>query len=108
MQTVIQQFALGAVGQTPTPDKLDQARRIVWAIIDKAVAHDIEVDEIDGAITFMLRASSGYLVMGKLPIHDDLAVNVYNDQHPDINAGIDDIWVKHLPHSSIEDFIDLI
>ena len=103
----ILQFANGFEGETPSADTLRKAAQIVQAAIEKTAAYDIEADETDGALTFEFRLTNGYLVIGELSITGDLHANVYNDQHPDTNAGIDEIWVKRLPHASAEDLTDL-
>jgi hypothetical protein len=103
----IQQFAEGYEGETPSTNTLDQMTRIVEAAIEKAAAYDIEVDETDGTLTFELRLTNGHLVIGELTVRGDLEANVYHDQHPDTNAGIDEIWVMHLPEASAEDLINL-
>ena len=104
----ILQFANGFEGETPSTDTRHKAAQIVQAAIDKAAAYDIEADETDGALTFEFRLTNGYLVIGELSIKGDLHANVYNDQHPDTDAGIDEIWVKCLPQASPEDLTDLL
>ena len=108
LHPIVQSFAAGIAGVRPSPETLEAAAKIVEAAIKKTSEREIEVDETDGALSFELRLDRGLLVVGELSLLGNLHVNVYDDQHPNINASIEEIWVKHLPLASAEDIIALL
>ena len=57
---------------------------------------------------FELRLNRELLIVGALSIEGNLHINVYNDRHPNPDATIDEIWIKHLPHASVDDLMDLL
>ena len=107
LSPIVQSFAEGCSGVRPSADTVKTATKIVEASFQHASERDIEVDETDGALSFELRLKRGFLVVGELSLVGSLHANVYNDQHPDVSAGIEEIWVKHLPGGSAEDLIAL-
>ena len=104
---IVQSFAEGFEGVCPSAVTLETANRIVETAIQKTSEREIEVDDTDGSLSFELRLDRGLLVVGELSLAGNLHANVYNDQHPDASAGLEDIWVKHLPQASVEDLIAL-
>ena len=76
--------------------------------IEKTVQQEIGVDDVDGSLAFELRLNSGLLLIGELNINGVLRVNVYNDNEPNPDASIDEIWVSHIPQSSVTDFVALL
>ena len=107
LPAVIRSFALGFEGDKPSGATLEAAQRIVEAAMEKTVQREIEVDDTDGALTFELRLASKLLVIGELSLDGDLHVDVYNDQHPDAGAGLKEIWVDHLPQTTVKDLVAL-
>ena len=107
LDPIVQSFAEGFAGVRPSADTVKTATKIVQAAFQKASAREIEVDDTDGALSFELRVEQGLLVVGELSIAGNLHANVYNDLHPDAGAGIEEIWVRHLPEASAEDLIAL-
>ena len=108
LHPVVQAFANGFEGILPTKDTLEAASRLVEAAIEKAKASEIEVDETNGAVSFEIRLSNGHLVVGEFSVKGDLHVNVYADEHPDPDAGLDEIWVSHMPQATAADLIALL
>ena len=106
-KAVLQEFANGIEGQEPSPETLQQATMLIEAAAQKTEAYEFDFDDTDGALTFELRLSNSYLVMGELSNTGTLRANVYNDQYPNDGARISDIWVHHLPKTSAEDLINL-
>ena len=105
---IVKLFAQGLLGKTPTPDAVETARAIVQMASQKAVAKEVEFDEDDGFLSFELRLESGLLVVGELTLEGNLEANVYNDQNPDAEASIMDIWLQHLPNATKEDLFGLV
>ena len=104
---VVESFAKGFEGVRPSYSTVKTAGLIVQASMEKAAQKEIEVDDTDGALTFELRLTSGLLVIGELGLDGHLSANVYNDRHPDAGAGIEEIWVEHLPQTTAADLIAL-
>ena len=107
LNPIVQSFAEGHAGVRPSVDTVETATTIVEAAFQHASKRDIEVDDMDGALSFELRLKRGLLVVGELSLAGNLHANVYNDQHPDVSAGIEEIWVEYLPQTSAEDLIAL-
>lgn len=105
---VVESFAKGFEGVIPSDSTVETAGMIVQAAVEKASQKDIEVDDTDGSLTFELRLTSGLLVIGELDLDGHLSANVYNDKHPDAGADIDEIWVEHLPQTTVTDLIALL
>ena len=104
---IVESFATGLPGVPPSDSTLESAKMIVEAAMEKAVQKEIEVDDTDGSLTFELRLTNGLLVIGELGLDGHLQANVYNDRHPNSSAGIDEIWVEHLPQTTAADLIAL-
>ena len=102
---IVKSFAEGIAGDRPSADTVMTAAKIVEAAIEKAAEREIEVDDMDGALSFELRLKRGLLVVGELNLIGNLHVNIYDDEHPDDSASIEEIWVEHLPQTSAEDLI---
>ena len=107
LHPVVQSFANGFEGVCPSDSTLESARMIVEAAMERAVQKEIEVDDTDGSLMFELRLTSGLLVIGELGLDGHLSANVYNDRHPDACADIEEIWVEHLPQTTVADLIVL-
>ena len=107
LHPVVESFATGFASVRPSDGTLETASRIVEAAIEKTAEREIEVDDTDGSLSFELRLDSGLLVIGELSLVGNLHANVYNDRHPNASAGIEEIWVKHLPQTSAADLIAL-
>lgn len=108
LHPTVQAFGEGIADIRPEEHTRETAALIVEAATMKAVAKEIEVDDEDGALSFELRLDRGLLVVGELSIEGNLHINVYNDRHPDPDATIDDIWIKHLPQASVDDLMNLL
>ena len=104
---IIQAFARGFAGECPSASTLEAATKIVEAVAQRNSKNEIEVDDTDGALSFELRSESRLLVVGELSVGGNLHANVYDDQHPNAQASIEEIWVKHLPQASVADLIAL-
>ena len=107
LHPIIQAFAEGIADMRPAESTRETAALIVEAATEKAVAKEIEVDD-DGALSFELRLNRELLVIGELSIEGNLHINVYNDRHPNPDATIDEIWIKHMPQASVDDLMDLL
>ena len=107
LHPIVQSFASGFEGMRPSVSTVESARMIVEAAMERAVQKEIEVDDTDGSLTFELRLTNGLLVIGELSLDDHIQANVYNDRHPNACAGIEDIWVEHLPQTTAADLIAL-
>ncbi len=107
LHPIVQSFAKGFAGVRPSVSTLEIASRIVEAAIEKTVEREIEVDNTDGVLSFELRLTNGLLVIGELSLDGHLHANVYNDRHPNVCAGVEEIWVEHLPQTSATDLIAL-
>ena len=97
---IVESFSKGFGGISPSDDTIETASMIVDEATRMVSEREIEVDETDGALSFELRLKNRYLVIGELSVEGDLHANVYNDEDPNPNAGIEDIWVRHLPKVS--------
>lgn len=104
---ILYAFAKGHGEQIPSTTTLEAASQIIEAAISKAAAKEINVDETDGALSFELRLHNGLLVVGELSVGGDLQANFYRDQHPNPDAGLEDIWVNYLPSTSAEELVAL-
>lgn len=103
----LQSFSRGFEGVYPSSDTVNAARIIVEAAEEKTLQREIEFDDSDGALAFELRLTNGYLVIGELSIEGELHVDVFDDEHPDTNASIKDIWVKNLPQTTALELVSL-
>ena len=104
---IVQSFASGFEGVRPSDSTVESAKTIVEAAMEKAAQKEIEVDDTDGSLTFELRLANELLVIGELSLDGHLQANVYNDRHPNADAGIEEIWVEHLPQTTAADLIAL-
>ena len=107
LHPVVESFAEGFRGERPSDSTLETASMLVEAAMEKVSQKEIEVDDTDGALTFELRLTNGLLIIGELGIDGHLNANVYNDRRPDACAGIEEIWVEHLPQTAAADLIAL-
>ena len=105
LHPAVESFSKGFAGVYPSDDTLETATMIVEAATRMVYKREIDVDETDGALSFQLRLETGYLVISELSVEGNLHANVYNDEDPNPNASIEDIWVKHLPQVSAADLI---
>ena len=104
----IRSFAEGIAGVRPSSEVVATAVQILEAGTKNSIETEIEVDESDGVLTFEFRLKRrSLLVVGELSLDGDLRANIYNDRHPDVDAGIEEIWVEHLPQTSAEELITL-
>ena len=102
---IVETFSRGFGDTIPDEETLNAATSIVEAAFSKAANADIEVDETDGSIAIQLRSKEGFLIVGEYSVEGELQANIYNDRDPNPDAGIQDLWVRHLPNVSPEDLI---
>ena len=102
---IVEAFSRGFGDTIPGEETLKAAALIVEAASGRAANADIEVDETDGSIAIQLRSKDGFLVVGEYSVYGELQANIYNDKDPNPDAGIQDLWIKHLPNVSPEDLI---
>ena len=105
IEGIVQTFAQGVRGKHPAPETVETARLIVEAASHRASAKEIEIDEDDGLLSFELRLESGLLVVGELTPDGNLEADVFDDQNPMDEASVKEIWLKHLPNTSVEDLV---
>jgi hypothetical protein len=96
----VEAFTKGFEGVIPDSNTLEIASFIVNSALRSSKDVDLEFDDTDGSLSFQLRSQTGFLVVAELSLEGELHANIYNDENPDPNAGIEDIWIKHLPQTS--------
>ena len=106
LHPIVEAFSKGFEGTVPNQETLQAATLIVESAISRAAGADIEVDETDGSIAIQLRSEAGLLVVGEYSVKGELQANIYNDKDPNPDAGIQDLWIKHLPSVSPADLVD--
>ena len=72
------------------------------------VKGEMDYDDCDDSVFFQFRLISGLLLVGELNNEGVIHYNLYNDEHPDIDASIDQIWVAHKSPASITDLMALV
>ena len=91
-------FTRGIEGVRPDPSTVDIATRVSAAAHEKTIEPEITVD-VDGALSFDLRLSSGLLVLAELDLDGELDASVYDDR--------EGILVKRLAQATYSQLIDL-
>ena len=79
-KAALAEFAAGLDGKRPEPWVVEMAARIVNAALAKTREPDISVDDADGALSFDLELSDGYLMMAELYIDGNIDASVYDAQ----------------------------
>jgi hypothetical protein len=100
LHSEVEAFSKGFEGVIPDSNTLEIASFIVNSALRSSKDVDLEFDDTDGSLSFQLRSQTGFLVVAELSLEGELHANIYNDENPDPNAGIEDIWIKHLPQTS--------
>ena len=89
-------FSIGHDGKRPTADVVSMADRIARAAADKTVEPEITVDA-DGALSFDLRLTSGWLVLAELDLNGALDASTYDDRQG--------ILIKRLPQATDSELV---
>ncbi len=95
----VNEFAQGLEGHVPRPEIVDLARRLVGVALGKTDEPEITVD-VDGALAFDLRLSSGELMFAELSLDGVLDLSVFDDSRPET------CLVRHIPSASESEFVD--
>ena len=103
---VLHAFLDGKTSGNPSENTMETAAMILKLAQERATANEMTVGE-DGTLSFELRLNSGLLAAGELGTEGNLSLNVYQDQHPDPQADIDRIWLRHIPEASRDDLMEL-
>lgn len=94
----VRAFARGLDGVRPSGDVVDLAYRLVQVAKEKSDQPEITVD-VDGALSFDLRLSSGRLMFAELGVDGILDLTVLDD------SGRETFVVRHLSPASESQFI---
>ena len=92
----IRAFSIGHEGKRPSVSVVSMADRIAKAAGDKTVEPEITVD-VDGALSFDLRLSNGWLVLAELDLDGALDASIYDDRQG--------ILIKRLPQATDSELI---
>lgn len=95
----VREFSFGLDGGRPDNHVVDLADRLVQKVREHTEEPEITID-VDGALSFDLRLTSGLLVFAELAIVGALEVTVLND------SGSRSRVVKHLPGATESAFVD--
>ena len=95
----VREFSLGLDGERPDNHVVDLADRLVQKTQAQTEEPEITID-VDGALSFDLRLTSGLLMFAELAIDGTLDVTVLNDSGPGARL------VKHLPAVTESAFVD--
>ena len=90
---------MGLDGERPDNHVVDLADRLVQKTQAQTEEPEITID-VDGALSFDLRLTSGLLMFAELAIDGTLDVTVLNDSGPGARL------VKHLPAATEAAFVD--
>ena len=96
---VIDEFARGSLGQLPSREVVDVARRLVAEATRKTEQPEITVD-VDGALSFDLRLNNGRLMFAELAPDGTLSLSVFDDSRDEIRL------LSHVPSASELQFSD--
>ncbi len=96
----VDEFERGLEGRVPRPEIVDLARRLVGEA-RKTEEPEITID-VDGALAFDLRLSSGELMFAELNIEGVLALSVFDDSRQETRL------VSHVSSATESEFIDNI
>ena len=80
VKAAVAEFAAGLDGKRTEPWVVEMAARIANAALAKTREPDISVDDADGALSFDLELSNGYLMMAELYIDGNIDASVYDTQ----------------------------
>ena len=95
----VREFSMGLDGERPDDHIVDLADRLVQKTRAQTEEPEITID-VDGALSFDLRLTSGLLMFAELAIDGTLDVTVLNDSGPGARL------VKHLPEVTESAFVD--
>lgn len=96
---IVQEFAAGLDGVTPSPETVAIAGRLAQAVLDYTAEPALAVD-VDGALSFDLRLRNGLLLLAELSVAGTLDVGVY-----DPAAGKE---IRHFPQATADQLLDLL
>ena len=95
----VREFSMGLDGDRPDNHVVDLADRLIQETRAQTEEPEITID-VDGALSFDLRLTSGLLMFAELAIDGTLDVTVLNDSGPGARL------VKHLPAVTESAFVD--
>ena len=94
-QDAVDAFAVGLEGRQPEPAAVALAVSIVEAALCHTAQPEVSVD-VDGALSFDLRTSSGHLILAELSPDGGLDASVYDRQ---------DKFLKRMPAPTADELI---
>lgn len=94
--SAVRAFSIGHEGKRPAASAVGMADRVAKAAVDKTVEPEITLD-VDGALSFDLRLSKGWLVLAELDPDGTLDASIYDDRQG--------ILIKRLPHTTDSELI---
>ena len=97
--STVREFSMGLDGERPDDHIVDLADRLIQKTRAQTEEPEITID-VDGALSFDLRLTSGLLMFAELAIDGTLDVTVLNDSGPGARL------VKHLPAATESAFVD--
>ena len=95
----VRAFSSGVDGRTPGFDVVDLASALVRAAEQRTDQPEITID-VDGALSFDLRLTSGLLMFAELTIDGDLDITILKDR------GQDTFVVRHLSPATESQFVE--
>ena len=95
----VREFSSGMDGRTPGFDVVDLARVLVRAAEQRTYQPEITID-VDGALSFDLRLTSGLLMFAELTIDGGLDITILDDR------GQDTFVVRHLSPATESQFFE--
>ncbi len=96
---MVREFSLGLDGDRPDNHIFDLADRLVQEAREQTDEPEITID-VDGALSFDLRLTSGLLMFAELAIGGTLEVNILDD------SGRETRVVRHLSAATESEFVD--
>ena len=96
---IVQEFAAGLDGVTPSPEIVAMAGRLAQAVLSYTAEPALAVD-VDGALSFDLRLNNGLLLLAELSVAGTLDAGVY-----DPAAGKE---IRHFPRATADQLLDLL
>lgn len=97
--TIVREFAAGVDGVKPDRSVVDKADRLVAAAMQGTTEPEFAVD-VDGALSFDLRLSNGWLLLAELSSAGNLDASVYDDAVGE--------RVQRLPRATEAQFMELL
>ena len=98
LDITLDEFAQGLERHVPRHETVELARRLVGAVVRMADEPEITV-EVDGALAFDLRMSSGELMFAELSIDGVIDLSVLDDSRQQTRL------VRHIPSACESEFI---